>query len=358
MNLSSSQIIAHRFKQLSRTLQDEIEKNYILKNELNHNFSILTTLIHHETLGPIIKNIKNRIYKSEKNNDFLRNRKLKLLLNNSELSNKPSEIKIINFTKTNKIIPENVLKILSFGMKNPIGGISFKNDILNHVERMFTHWLKYADTLKLDCFCRSEIRSLICVEVQKLNKCTTPTSSARELKQFIQNDKSIIFVPIDKSKDLAVLDVEDYTFKLNSIFSPDKFEKLSLNPLQSDLLLFRKVIYKLKPYLSISDYHLIEPSESIKKGNGILNVKKPGMPVRPIISSIFSITSGAEKFILKIVSPLLKKCTFSLKSTKQFTETFVVVFYFNLKIGFIDMFRVLCLHINFEIKHFQKLHST
>ena len=70
---------------------------------------------------------------------------------------------------------------------------------------------------------------------------------------------------------------------------------------------------------------MIEPSESIKKGYGILKVKKPGMPVRPIISSIFSITSGAEKFILKIVSPLLKKCTFSLKSTKQFTEKFVVV---------------------------------
>ena len=60
---------------------------------------------------------------------------------------------------------------------------------------------------------------------------------------------------------------------------------------------------------------MIEPSESIKKGYGILKVKKPGMPVRPIISSIFSITSGAEKFILKIVSPLLKKCTFSFKST-------------------------------------------
>ena len=74
LNLSSSQIIAHRFKQLSRTLQDEIEKNDILKNELNHNFSILSTLIHHETLGPIIKNIKNRIFKSEKNNDFRRNR--------------------------------------------------------------------------------------------------------------------------------------------------------------------------------------------------------------------------------------------------------------------------------------------
>ena len=159
-----------------------------MKNELNQIFSILSSLIHYPTLGPIIKNIKNRIFKSEKNNDFRRNRKLKLLLNNSELSNKPSEIKIINFTKTNKIIPENVSKILSFGMKNPIGGILFKTDILNHVERMFTHWLKYADTFKLDYFRRSEIRSLICVEVQKLNKCTTPTSSARELKTIIQND--------------------------------------------------------------------------------------------------------------------------------------------------------------------------
>jgi hypothetical protein len=70
---------------------------------------------------------------------------------------------------------------------------------------------------------------------------------------------------------------------------------------------------------------LIEPSESIKKGYGISKVEKPGMPVRPMIRSIFSITSGAEKFILKIVSPFLKKRNFLLKSTKQFTEKFVVV---------------------------------
>ena len=126
----------------------------------------------------------------------------------------------------------------------------------------------------------------------------------------MENNKDVIILITDKSKDLALLDIEDYIFKLIKVFSPDKFQKLSINPLQQDLLNFRKVIYKLKPYISISNNRLIQPYESIKKGYGILKVKKPGMLLRPIVSSIFSVTSGAEKYILKVLKPLVRRCSF------------------------------------------------
>ena len=77
--------------------------------------------------------------------------------------------------------------------------------------------------------------------------------------------------------------------------------------------------------MSFSDYKLTEPLESIKKGFGILKIKKPGMPLRPIISSLYSITSGAEMYILKIIRPLLKKCEFSILSTKTFTQKFMEI---------------------------------
>jgi hypothetical protein len=44
------------------------------------------------------------------------------------------------------------------------------------------------------------------------------------------------------------------------------------------------------------------------------------MPLRPIVSSIFSITSGAEKYILKLLKLLVRKCSFLLHSTKDYTE--------------------------------------
>ena len=46
------------------------------------------------------------------------------------------------------------------------------------------------------------------------------------------------------------------------------------------------------------------------------------MPLKPIINSIFSITSGAEKYILNIINPLVKKCEFSVSSTIIFKEKF------------------------------------
>ena len=113
--------------------------------------------------------------------------------------------------------------------------------------------------------------------MQNLNKCITPSTAARDLKTFLNQNIQIIILQVDKSKDLGILDIEDYIFKLNQIFSPDKFEKLSKNPLQSNILKFHKGIFKLKLYLSKSDNDLIQPTESFKKGYGIPKMKKPGI---------------------------------------------------------------------------------
>ena len=108
------------------------------------------------------------------------------------------------------------------------------------------------------------------MELKKLEKCITPNNYAQDLKHFLDTNKHLIFLQIDKTKDLALLDIVDYSFKLNSIFSPDKFTKLSKNPLQNDLLNYRALIYQLKPYLSLTDQRLITPKESLKQGFGIL----------------------------------------------------------------------------------------
>ena len=122
LNLNAAQIKSHRFDQLKRKLQEEIEKNHNLKSDLNHLISTLCSLIHHDPLKIIIKNIKNKIIKSEKYNDNRRNRKLGFLLQNLTPTNKPAQIKIINFTKENVIIPDSIQKFshLAFHCWHPI----------------------------------------------------------------------------------------------------------------------------------------------------------------------------------------------------------------------------------------------
>ena len=65
----------------------------------------------------------------------------------NEIVPQNAEINIINFTKNNKTIPSHIKKILSLGIKNPIGGRAHKNNILNKIEAFYTSWLKYAQKL-------------------------------------------------------------------------------------------------------------------------------------------------------------------------------------------------------------------
>jgi hypothetical protein len=102
----------------------------------------------------------------------------------NEIVPQNAEINIINLTKNNKTIPSHIKKILSLGIKNPIGGRAHKNNILNKIEAFYTSWLKYAHKLQIDIFKIAEFRSLIFLETQKLNKCTTSTNDAKKLKFF------------------------------------------------------------------------------------------------------------------------------------------------------------------------------
>ena len=229
---------------------------------------------------------------------------------------------IVNFTRNNLEIPENITKMLELGLKNAIGGIGNKNQILHKNEILFTHWLEYAQKSNLSTFKIAEIRALLTLEMQKLKNCNTPNLDSKAIRQFLDHNKNVVFVEIDKSKNLALVDLDDYCHKLIQVFNPEKFEKLSRNPCEVDITNFYKLINKMKKFITIDEFRQIKPFHSIKKGHGILKVHKPGMPMRPIINSRFSITSGSEKYILKLIQPLIKKCEYSLNSTLAFNEKF------------------------------------
>ena len=75
--------------------------------------------------------------------------------------------------------------------------------------------------------------------------------------------------------------------------------------------------------MSNADNFLIRPTEGLKRGYGLPKLHKPGIPVRPIVSSLNSITSGAESFLKKLIRPILEECIFSCKSTREFKEKFL-----------------------------------
>ena len=86
---------------------------------------------------------------------------------------------------------------------------------------------------------------------------------------------------------------------------------------------YRSLAFKLNPHLSKADNALIKPLEGQKRGYGVPKLHKTGHPLRPIISSINSITTGAERFLKNLICPILEKCEYSIDSTKSFKEKFL-----------------------------------
>ena len=88
----------------------------------------------------------------------------------------------------------------------------------------------------------------------------------------------------------------DYLKKLNDIFERNKFKKLKSNPINVDLSNYRIMAHKLKNHLSDKDGYRINSRESLKRRYGIPKNHKSGIPLRPIVFSINSITVGGEEF--------------------------------------------------------------
>ena len=52
----------------------------------------------------------------------------------------------------------------------------------------------------------------------------------------------------------------------------------------------------MKPHISVKDERRILPVEALKSAYGVPKNAKPGVPLRPIVSSLNSICTGAEAF--------------------------------------------------------------
>ena len=132
-----------------------------------------------------------------------------------------------------------------------------------------------------------------------LKKCYGSKTDSKILSKFLNSNPSVVLVKVDKSKNLVFLNRNEYDEKLENEFPCGKYLKLDKNPLNKDLAKFQKVIRTMEPFISNSDYAKLKPIPALKSAYGLLKMhKKVPYPVRPIVSSLNLLVSGAEGFIL------------------------------------------------------------
>ena len=104
---------------------------------------------------------------------------------------------------------------------------------------------------------------------------------------------------------------------------------MKINLIHVDLKSFNKIITNFKLFVSHSDAYNIQPIDAIKWAYGLPKNHKKNIPLRPIVSSLNSITSSSEAFLQNLISPITKSCKFSVESTIEFKKRFLEIKGFN-----------------------------
>ena len=210
-------------------------------------------------------------------------------------------------------------------MSHPVGGKSKPLLTLASLDSFFLHWSTYARSINLNELDILQFRASLFLKFGDLTKCYNNNSDKKAINDFLEKNDKIIIVPSDKTKHLTIMYFEDYKNKISLTFSDtEKFEPLSEDPMKDNKIVikFRKQLQNIKPFLNKKTFKSILPIEAIKRGYGLLK-KHRNDKIRPIVSSINSLTQGCENFLYKILSPLEDKCKFLIKSTKNFKEIFL-----------------------------------
>ena len=248
----------------------------------------------------------SKIEKSEYFTDQKRLKKLNRLIEIKNLTQiEIPTITIINHTQI--CIPESIKKNLSQGLTNPIGGFSRKKSIFTKFEIFFKEWRQHAEKINMNCFDINRVKSELYLTFENFSNCSTQNNSYI-LTKYLDDRPFLIITPSDKSKNVNIFYLSDYLKKLDDTFNSDKFKKLRYNPINVDLKKYRTEANKMKPHISVKDERRIMPVEASKSAYGIPKNSKPGVPLRPIVSSLNSICTGAESFLHDLIKPIVADC--------------------------------------------------
>ena len=115
----------------------------------------------------------------------------------------------------------------------------------------------------------------------------------------------------------------DYIVKLQETFNGEKFLKLSKSCLKKNIREFQNDLNKFKRFLDPEIHWRLEKNEKLKSGYGLLKIHKENHPLRPIVSSMNTLTSNSESYILEKISFIEEKLKYSIKSTLEFKQKFL-----------------------------------
>ncbi|TWW61021.1 hypothetical protein D4764_05G0011110 [Takifugu flavidus] len=149
------------------------------------------------------------------------------------------------------------------------------------------------------------------------------TNEEKRAIASLAKDKNITILPADKGRCTVLLNTTDYDTKILSLLTDTAtYEKLKRDPTSSYKKKVVDLLQKLEKDKAIDrpQYYRLYPGETIPCIYGLPKIHKPGTPLRPIVSSINSVTYNISKYLASILSPMVGNTPHHIKNSQDFAQ--------------------------------------
>ena len=250
-----------------------------------------------EWIACVFDHCYNKLRSRRRNVEIRLKCKLDVLINNSKWTSDANEEFVVNLS--NYTLDASALPALGYGLS-----FSLTPSTPNYIDitEGFCNLEKYGnvsqDTLNL-------VKGFV---YGASSEKVYPNVPKRFLDVYksLKNNRDLHITKADKSNALVILNKQDYNDKIYAMLDDSNtYGKLTSNPYERVLSNFNK---KIKNVLSGNNElvkQLSTISPSLPYLYGLVKTHKPGNPIRPIISSVGSVTYKLSKWLVKILSPIV-----------------------------------------------------
>ena len=149
------------------------------------------------------------------------------------------------------------------------------------------------------------------------------TREEHKAPEELKKDKNRMILTADKGVSIVVIDKEEYTRKAEELLSQPSYKTILTDPTnkyKNKLITLLKRI-KTEGGIDEATYRRLCPTgASPPKFYGLPKVHKSGMPLRPIVSSIGSVTYVTSKELSRILKPLVGRSPHHVQNNQEFIQ--------------------------------------
>ena len=168
---------------------------------------------------------------------------------------------------------------------------------------------------------RGEIKAIL---KKKINYNPNITKEEHRAIKELRNDNTRMLLTADKGVSMVVMDREDYNTKSEELLQSSTYTILTTDPTnrhKNKLISLLKSI-KAEGGISESTYKRLYPTwATTPKYYGLPKVHKKDTPLRPIVSSIGSVTYETAKELSRILKPLVGRSTHLVRNNQDFIHS-------------------------------------